>query len=162
MRHAVARPEQARHSQTARQSGYPKCEVKAAYNLGKFAAMLWPAARNALPAGATIGDYRIKCEADLLATFSPEGHGLLNPFLDGFNDEVAQRAMYRMPGFEDAREVLSAEAAMYEKLHQEADAAHEAAWQAIAYLREADEKAHVRCLGANRAVMAFDALVATA
>ena len=157
MRHAVAR-----HSQTTRQSGYPKSEVKAAYNLGKFAATHWPAARKALPAGATIGDYRIKCEADWLATLSAEGHGLLDAFLEGFNDEVAQCAMYRMPGFEDAREVLSVEAAMYEKLHQEADAAHEAAWQAIAHLREANEKAHVRCIGANRAVMAFDALVATA
>ncbi len=114
MRHAVAHPEQARHSQSTR-SGYPKCEVKAAYNLGQFAARYWPATRNAMPAGATIGDYRIKCEADLLASFSPEGHGLLEPFLEGFNDEVAQRAMYRMPGFEDAREVLAAEARMYEQ-----------------------------------------------
>ncbi|AJW45480.1 Conserved hypothethical protein [Ralstonia mannitolilytica] len=154
MRHAVAR-----HSQTTHQSGYPKCEVKAAYNLGKFAATYWPAARKALPAGATVGDYRIKCEVDLLATFSPEGHGLLDPFLDGFNDEVARRAMRRMPGFEDAREVLAAEAHMYEQQHLEADAAHEAAWQAIAHLREADVQAHARCVGANRAVMAFDALV---
>ncbi|EPX97870.1 hypothetical protein [Ralstonia sp. AU12-08] len=162
MRHAVACPEQARHFQTAPQSGYPKCEVEAAYNLGKFAATYWPAARKALPAGATIGDYRIKCEADLLATFSPDGHGLLDPFLDGFNDEVAQRAMHRMPGFEDAREVLVAEAHMYEQQHLDASAAHEAAWQAIAHLRDADVQAHARCVRANRAVMAFDALAASA
>ncbi|CAJ0787966.1 hypothetical protein LMG18090_02192 [Ralstonia mannitolilytica] len=157
MRHAVAS-----HSQTTRQSSYPKCEVKAAYNLGKFAATYWPAARKALPAGATIGDYRIKCEADLLATFSPEGYCLLDSFLDGFNDEVARRAMHCMPGFEDARDVLTAEAHMYEQQHLEADVAHEAAWQAIAHLREADLQAHARCVRANRAVMAFDAQIASA
>ncbi|WP_426398372.1 hypothetical protein ACN9M1_06450 [Ralstonia sp. R-29] len=162
MRQAIAHPEQACHSQVTRQSRYPQCEVKAAYNLGKFAAMYWPAARKALPAGATIGDYRLKCEADLLATFSPEGRGLLDPFLDGFNDEVARRATSGMSGFEDAREVLVAEARMYEQLHQEADAAHEAAWQAIAHLREADEKGHARCVGAYKAVRAFDALAASA
>lgn len=157
MRHAVAR-----HSQTTRQSGHPKCEVKAAYNLGKFAAAYWPSARKAMPAGATIGDYRIKCEADLLATFSPEGYGLLNPFFDGFNDEVARRAMHHMPGFEDAREVLAAEAHMYEQQHLDASAAHEAAWQAIAHLRDADVQAHARSVRANSAVMAFDALAASA
>ena len=98
----------------------------------------------------------------LLATFSPDGHGLLDPFLDGFNDEVAQRAMHRMPGFEDAREVLVAEAHMYEQQHLDASAAHEAAWQAIAHLRDADVQAHARCVRANRAVMAFDALAASA
>ena len=153
MRHAIARPEQARHSQAARQSGYPKCEVRAAYNLGKFAATYWPAARNAMPAGATIGDYRIKCESDLLATLSPEGHGLLEPFLDGFNDEVAHRAMYRMPCFEDAREVLAAEASMYEQKAEEAARAHEAAWQALAVLREADAQAQDRCHKARSAAL---------
>ncbi|APF86796.1 hypothetical protein BCR16_08245 [Ralstonia solanacearum FJAT-1458] len=107
-----------------------------------------------MPAGATIGDYCIKCEADLLATLSPEGHGLLEPFLDGFNQEVAQRAMYRMPGFEDAREVLAAEARVYEQKAEAAARAHEAAWQAIALLREADEQAQELCRRANRAVLA--------
>lgn len=83
MRHAVARPEQARHSQTTRHSGYPKREVKAAYNLGRFAATYWPAARKVMPTGATIGDYRIKCEADLLATFSPEGTAFWTRFSTG-------------------------------------------------------------------------------
>ncbi len=153
MRHAVARPEQARrHSQSTR-SGYPKREVKAAYNLGQFAARYWPAARNAMPAGATIGDYRIKCEADLLASFSPEGHGLLEPFLDGFNDEVSQRAMYRMPGFEDAREVLAAEACMYARQAEDAALEHEAAWRAIEDVRRADEQARVRAERANRAAL---------
>ncbi|RAA08719.1 hypothetical protein [Ralstonia pseudosolanacearum] len=156
MRHAVARPEQARHSQTAHHSGYPKREVKAAYNLGKFAATYWPAARKAMPAGATIGDYRIKCEADVLATFSPEGHGLLEPFLDGFNEEVAQRAMYRIPGFEDAWEMLTVEARMYEQQAEQAALAHEAAWRAIDDVRRADELAKVR---AERAIKA--ALVAS-
>jgi hypothetical protein len=148
MRHAAAR-----HSQTTRQSGYPKCEVKAAYNLGKFAARYWPAARNAMPAGATIGDYRIKCEADWLAALSPEGHGLLEPFLDGFNDEVAQRAMYRMPGFEDVREVLAAEARMYEQQAEEAALAYEAAWRAIEDVRMADEQAQARAARANMAAL---------
>ncbi|ARU23568.1 hypothetical protein ACNRBH_10905 [Ralstonia pseudosolanacearum] len=153
MRHAVARTEQAPHSQSARYFGYPKCEAKAAYNLGKFAATYWPAARKAMPKGATIGDYRIKCEADLLASFSPEGHGLLEPFLDGFNDEVAQRAMYRMPGFEDAREVLVAEARMYEQQAEEASLAHEAAWRAIEDVRRADKQAQVRAERANKAAL---------
>ncbi|AXW14875.1 hypothetical protein CJO96_07950 [Ralstonia solanacearum] len=151
MRHAVAHPEQVRHSQTARYSAYPKREVKAAYNLGKFAATYWPAARKAMPAGATIGDYRIKCEADLLVSFSPEGYGLLEPFLEGFNDEVAQLAMYRMPGFEDAREVLAAEARMYEQQAEEASLAHEAAWRAIEDTRRADEQAQQRARRATKA-----------
>ncbi len=154
MRHTVARPGQACHSQTARHSGYPKREVKAAYNLGKFAATCWPAARKTLPAGATIGDYRIKCEADLLASFSPEGHGLLESFLDGFNDEVAHRVMHCRPGFEDAREVLAAEARMYEQKAEEAARAHETAWHAVALLREADEQAQELCRRANRAALA--------
>ncbi|AXW43025.1 hypothetical protein CJO90_08145 [Ralstonia solanacearum] len=115
-----------------------------------------------MPTGATIGDYRIKCEADLLATFSPEGHGLLDSFLDGFNDEVARRAMHRMPGFEDARDVLTAEAHVYEQQQLEAHAAHEAAWQAIAHLREANLQAYARCVRANRAVMTLDTLAASA
>ncbi|WP_199031683.1 hypothetical protein [Ralstonia sp. ASV6] len=153
MRRTVARPEQALRSQTARHSSYPKREVKAAYNLGQFAARYWPAARNAMPAGATIGDYRVKCEADWLATLSPEGHGLLEPFLDGFNDEVAQRAMYRMPGFEDVREVLAVEARMYEQQAEEAALAYEAAWRAIEDVRMADEHAQVRAARANRAAL---------
>nr|EUJ15025.1 hypothetical protein RSP673_07675 [Ralstonia solanacearum P673] len=125
----------------------------AAYNLGKFAATYWPAARKAMRAGATIGDYRIKCEADLLASFSPEGHGLLEPFLDGFNDEVAQRAIYRMPGFEDAREVLAAEARMYEQQAEAVALAHEAAWRAIEGVRKADEQAQVRAARAKEAAL---------
>ncbi|MGA3703310.1 hypothetical protein ACI2TA_08170 [Ralstonia nicotianae] len=157
MRHAIARSEQAHRSQSTRRSGYPKREVKAAYNLGRFAATYWPAARKAMPTGATIGDYRIKCEADLLASFSPEGHGLLEPFLDGFNDEVAQRAMYCMPGFEDAREALAAEARMYEQQAEEASLAHEAAWRAIEDMRRADEQAQQRVRRATKAALVASA-----
>lgn len=83
---------------------------QAAYRGGQFAATYWPAARKAMPAGATIGDYRIKCEADLPLSLSPDERGaFMKSFLEGFNEEIARRAALHEPGFVDAGEVLSAE-----------------------------------------------------
>lgn len=59
--------------------------------------------------------------------------------------------MYRMPGFEDAREVLAAEARMYEQQAEEASLAHEAAWRAIEDTRRADEQAQQRARRATKA-----------
>lgn len=139
MRHAVAHSEQARHS--SQPSLCPaEYAARRARISGKLFAVRWPEVREQMPEGATIGDYRIKCEADWReAQLFPER--TLGAFLDGFNAEVAHCAKHRMPGFEDAREVLVAEARMYEQQAIEADDAYEVAWQAIAHLREADERA---------------------
>lgn len=83
---------------------------RAAYRGGQFAATYWPEARKGMPAGATIGDYRTKCEADLKLSLSPDERGaFMKSFLGAFNEEIARRAALHEPGFEDAREMLSAE-----------------------------------------------------
>ena len=139
MRQAVTRrksPRKTSHHQ------YPKHELRAAYALGEFAVKYWQAARKAMPEGSTIGDYRIKCQADFLQGMSPSGHGLLGAFLSGFNDTVAQYRMLGMPGFEDAREVLHQEALMYREQADDAAArALEAREAAVAALVKAGEAA---------------------
>ncbi|WP_405126647.1 hypothetical protein [Ralstonia pseudosolanacearum] len=62
-----------------------------------------------------------------------------------------------MPGFEDAREVLVAEARMYEQQAEEASRAHEAAWRAIEEVRRADEEALQRAERAIKAALVVSA-----
>ncbi|MDO3506051.1 hypothetical protein [Ralstonia pseudosolanacearum] len=155
MRHAVAHSEQARHSS---QSSLCPAEYAArrARISGKLFAVRWPEVREQMPEGATIGDYRIKCEADWReAQLFPER--TLGAFLDGFNAEVAHCAKHRMPGFEDAREVLVAEARMYEQQAEEAALAYEAAWRAIEEVRRADEEAQQRAERAIKAALVVSA-----
>jgi len=62
-----------------------------------------------MPEGATIGDYRVNCEADLPLSLSPdERDAFMKSFREGFNDEIARRAVLQEPAFVDAGEVLCA------------------------------------------------------
>ncbi len=84
---------------------------QAAYRGGQFAASYWPEARKGMVDGATIDDYRIKCEADLPLSLSPDERGaFMKSFLEGFNGEIARRTALHEPGFVDAGEELCAEA----------------------------------------------------
>lgn len=124
MRHLAARPKQPSHTKTTQRSGYDKHLARVARSLGGLRAAYWPDARMTLPLGSTIGDYRIKCEADFNAD---DDAYLVDAFLDGFNEEVARRAMLGIPGFENAREVLLAEARMYELRAERANRAAQVA-----------------------------------
>ncbi|AKZ28587.1 hypothetical protein ACNRBS_03030 [Ralstonia pseudosolanacearum] len=151
----AAHSEQTRHS-----SQSPLCSTEYAARRarisGKLFAVRWPEVREQMPEEATIGDYRIKCEADWReAHLFPER--TLGAFLDGFNAEVAHCAKHRVPGFEDAREVLVAEARMYEQQAEEASRAHEAAWRAIEEVRRADEEALQRAERAIKAALVVSA-----
>lgn len=96
---------------------------QAAYRGGRFAATYWPEARKGMPDGATIGHYRIKCEAGLALSLSPDERvAFMKSFLGAFDEEIARRAALREPGFEDASEMLSAEVQQREQQVTETNA----------------------------------------
>lgn len=76
-----------------------EAERAAAYRLGESAVRHWPAARKAMPEGASVADWRAKCKTDFVASMAAEGAELVGDYLAGFDAVVSEAA-------EQAREAV--------------------------------------------------------